>query len=263
MSDSISGEYLENRLPADQRSLEQRLSSLKLNEFQVFLFIMVSTKAKNEQQPSLFVKYIYYLNDNIGWTTPYGPLRRFLAEDYNPKSEKEHNESEMWLVEHGLKEQANIQVVEVEGVPEPIPEHEIIFLECDKEHRIISEYIPPKQVSQPDEEGMEVNTETPLDIEVDYDPDDMEKGAQPTAPPFSDQTTSKSSSHKLGVRHLLVPPPEFISGTKEFEEAKRQWEKKKTVEAQKKRKADELPTQADNDEDEIIRVVNQGINEGL
>ena len=91
----------------------------------------------------------------------------------------------------------------------------------------------------------------------------MEGGTQTIKPPSSDQTTSQSSSHKLRPQPKKMPPREFIFGTEEYEESIRQWEEKKTAEAQKKRKADEFLCNAEDDDDEIIHIVNKGINEGL
>ena len=180
-------------LPEDERTVEQRLRALKSEEFFVFLFIMASTKMRGHQQPSLFVKYIYYLNDKIGWTTPYGPLRRFLAEDFNPKSEREYQESEMWLIEHGLKERPDIHMDFAEGALAPMLEDAPVLLALTDVDRTISESSPPKQVSQPEEEERKEDSKTPIDIEVDYDPDETEKSAQPSASSSNIQTTPQSS----------------------------------------------------------------------
>jgi RNA:NAD 2'-phosphotransferase (TPT1/KptA family) len=199
----------------------ENLSRLPMKEFPFLLYLMGSMKQKNHDQPEIFVRYIYFLNEQVGWETQFGPLRLYISEDTQPMSDEEHDAIQEWKFKRGEIPCPHYRArpIEVDG-----DEEKPLLSGNDSELIWLDDNLKPIV----EEQSLSKMDEILNPFGVDYDPDEDQMESPPLAildvePPRMEFPLPPRTT----AAPKRPPPPELIVGTPEFYSAIERYTRRK------------------------------------
>ena len=157
---------------------ERTLNALPIRRIVVLRFIMAGLKHTGKEQPLLFVRYFYWLDEQIGWYTPAGPQRLFISDDPYPVSDAEHDAREDWFVFTGAKTMPNYKIKVVDGEkagpptvdPRDVDPRDVFFV--DIQGNPIDDLPTSELVSQL--ESVDTSMDDAFEVDYDADPTDVQ-----------------------------------------------------------------------------------------
>jgi hypothetical protein len=148
------------------------LNALPFRNIAVLRFIMGGLKYTGREEPPLFVRNFYWLDEQIGWYTSAGPQRLLIADD-PPARNAEHDAREDRLVLTGAKTVPNYKIEVVHGMkagPATVDSRDVFFV--DIQGTPIHDLPTSELVSQ--FESVDTSMDDAFEVDYDADPTDVQ-----------------------------------------------------------------------------------------